>query len=434
VLRSAALSLGCAAIAPAGVAGVASAAPGIPPNLDMQAPYDIQKTTDGVGHSFVAFGVSITNRGPGVLKVVGKRPPHSAQMDATQVLLTTDSVRTGVAAQTVPNVGKLQFSPSPSHFHWHFVHVEDYQLLSVPDLDFVAPTRKTGFCLSGLNKRSYCGGGLPALHTIGGPAADTSPTTPNPRTWAMGMIVRDGPDARLPNRSASDDYGPTIEGQDIEITGVPAARYCLSFVVNPDEKLVETSTTDNGSSAFVDIGGAPGSDRTVSLPPDTDAVPTVFADSATCGLAKPRTRAAPLTRRSTAKLTTTALRKALAAPKGITGACRVKSADWAWCRVVFEQAGARYNGMVKITQRAASGQSRWFYKVDVKRSRTGSCAAVDQCPARIRTATLLGGLRGVNRAAARAALRIPSGRRAPSKPGAAWKGSYLCKLNTPTAR
>ena len=410
-------------------AAVAAPAQGasLKPNLFMDPPYQVQMTTDGSGASFVAFGAAIGNRGPGILKVKATRPSGSDLMDASQVLMTTNDLNTATVDSTVPNVGQLQFSPSPSHFHWHFLHFENYQLLSVPDLNFVAPTRKTGFCISGLNKGYYCAGGNPN-ETQMGQDPDGSPT---PGTTAMGLMPAGAP--MTSNQSSSDDYGPTIEGQDIEITNLPSARYCLSFTVNPDDKLVETTTADNGSSAFIDVGGTPGGARTVSQPLDSEGDPIVFSNSSTCGLSKsgPAPKVKPLTRRMAAKLTRRALRKSVRGkPSGVTGTCRTRGKSKAICTVSFRSAKARYRGSVTITQRVSTGQLRWYYKVNVKRTKRGACSSSGKCPSKVRTKNTFGGILGAG-SSSKVALKAASyrSRRVPTLKGAAWPAWYLLKLN-----
>jgi hypothetical protein len=447
------------------VAALAFAAVAVPaqgaalkPNMTMVPPYQVQMTTDGSGASFVAFGAAISNKGPGILKVEGLLNPGSnpAQMDAKQILMTTNDLNTAHVDSEVDHVGTLQFSPSASHNHWHYLHFENYQLLSVPNLDFVAPTRKTGFCLSGLNKGAYCAGGNPNATQIGW--NDNSGGNPNPSTSAMGIMPQGAP--MTSNQSSSDDYDPTIEGQDIEITNVPNGRYCLSFTVNPDNKIVETNYADNGSSTFVDVGGTPGGTRTLSQPVDSEGDPVGFSSSSTCGLTKPiggggsggsgsgsgggngsgsgggtTAKVKALTRRMAAKLTRRALKTQLRhSPSGLTGVCRTHGKSKAVCKVSFSSAKAKYSGSVTITQKVRAGQLRWYYKISVKRVRRGACAASGKCPTRVRTKTTFGGVLGA-KASSKAAVRAAgySARRLPTRQDAAWPAWYLLKLNnTPT--
>jgi hypothetical protein len=262
-----------------------------------------------------------------------------------------------------------------------------------------------------------------------------------------------------PDRSTFDIYDPGIEGQDIEITHVPDGRYCLSFVANPEERIVEATTQNNGASRLIDVGTGP-SGRTVT----TGAA---FESSAACGLtAGPgssdtpgpgpgggsptggsgpaasnppaggptgtgtpsgATRAAPLlTMRKAAQLTRSALQQKFRRPTGLSRACRLTAVRHASCKVAFQQGGARYRGRVGIKQALRGGEWRWFYAIDVKRTRRAGCRA---CPSRVRTKTLLGGVLGVNPAMARRVMALPAGRPAGERPGAAWAQSRLCRIS-----
>lgn len=415
------------------------------PDIDMRAPSGLQLTTDGGGRSFVAFESRVDNVGPGVLKLLGERPDTSGDtMSVTQVLLNSNSVTSGTVERAVPGAGTMQFSPAGGHNHWHYLRFEDYMLLSVPDLSFVAPTRKTGFCLSGLRLAFSCGANGPDRLQIGDPAEANPGALPSPQTQAMGLIAQGGPDA-AGNRSTFDIYDPSVEGQDIEITNVPNGRYCLSFVANPEERIVEGSTQNNGASRLVDVGGDLGA-RTLD-------VGAAFEDSGTCGLTDPPgpdapggpglgspgpgtvpspistnpLRSAPLlTMRKAAQLTRSALSQKFRKPTRLSRSCRLTAVQHATCRVAFRQSGALYRGVVGVKQARKAGEWRWFYALDVKRTRKAGCRA---CPARVRTKTLLGGVLGANDAAARRLLRLPAGRPAPTRRGTAWADSRLCRLS-----
>jgi len=418
------------AIALAVASGSPAHAAELQPDLDMRSPWRVQLTTDGAGRSFVAFASEVDNQGPGVLKVVGRRDSTATDtMSATQVLLDTNSVATGTVARTVPDAGTMQYSPAGGHDHWHYLHFEDYNLLSVPDLNFVAPTRKTGFCLVVLNLAFNCGSTDTGLLQIGDPAEAMTGAAPAPDTQAMGLIAPDGPDFNG-NRERFDIYDPTVEGQDIEITGVPDGRYCLSYVVNPEGRLVEANAANNGASVLVDVGTAAGG--------HTLNVGDAFEESATCGLTRGAATSGPgtvdpgtvgpetvdpvvppLSMRKATQLTRAALEQKFRRPTRLSRACRLTTANHASCRVAFVQSRTRYRGRVGIKQVLRAGEWKWFYAIDVKR--TGK---------RVRTKTLLGGVLGVNAAAARRVLSLPAGVPAERLPGTAWPERWL----TPAAR
>jgi hypothetical protein len=426
-------------------AGNASAAE-FQPDIDVHAPYGLVETTDGGSRSFVAFDSFVENVGAGPLKLLGQRASTAEpRMDVTQVLLDSNAVTTGVVERTAP-AGQMEFSPSGSHNHWHYLRFEDYMLLSVPDLEFVAPTRKTGFCLVGLNQAYGCGGGLPNLLQIGDPLEASG--GPFPATQAMGMIARGTADAADPNYSAVDHYGPSVEGQDIEITNLPDGRYCVSFVVDPAGNLVESSTANNGASRLIDIGTNAGG-RTV-------AQGQAFQSSATCGLTKPVDqpgagapqpggespvggqtptgggqiptgggttrveRPAPMTRATAARLAKSALERKFRSVRSFRRSCRLTSLDAAACKVSFRRSRTGYRGTVSVRQKLAAGEWRWYYRVDVKRT--------TRPRARVRTKTLFGGIVGTRAAAARRIAQLPKGEPVKEQPGAAWDDALLCKL------
>ena len=448
------------AVALAIASGTAAHGAELQPDVDMQAPSAIQLTTDGGGRSFVAFESRVDNRGPGVLKLLGRRADTTTPtMNVTQVLLNTNSVSSGTVERAVPGAGTLQFSPAGGHNHWHYLRFEDYMLLSVPDLNFVAPTRKTGFCLSGLRLSFSCGSNDPGRLQIGDPAEANVGSGPAPNTEAMGLIVPNGPDFNG-NRQSFDIYDPSVEGQDIEITGVPDGRYCLSFVANPEERIVEVTTQNNGASRLMDVGTSAGG-RTVSAG-------AAFEDSATCGLTTPAGTTGPgpggaspgpaaptpgsagpgvtapptpatapppagdtpraplLTMRTAAKLSRTALEQKFRSPRRLSRACRLTRASHASCAVSFQQSKARYRGTVAVKQLLRGGEWKWFYAIDVRRARRSGCRT---CPARVKTKTLLGGVLGADPGAARRALSLPAGRPVPTRRGAAWAESRLCRIS-----
>src|SRR4051812_44911559 len=90
------------------------------PDVDVSSPYGLIKTTDRTGKSYVAFDSYVANLGEGPLKLLGQRASTSAPMKVKQVLLDAYSLQRGRVARTVP-AGEMQFSPSASHNHWHYL-------------------------------------------------------------------------------------------------------------------------------------------------------------------------------------------------------------------------------------------------------------------------------------------------------------------------
>lgn len=484
-----------------GVPSAGAAAPQAP-DIEMQPPMDLSVTSDDPNtptHWYLAFGAKVINNGPGPLKVVGSRANTlDPTMDATQLLLDDPSVHNGKPVRTKA-VGEMEFSPSLDHDHWHYLRFEDYNLLTVPDLLQAAPTRKTGFCLLGLDLDFWCGHEEDELLAIGN---SLDMTDANADSKAMGIVVQGGGDTyeyvngvRTQVRSSEDYYGPTVEGQDIEITGLDPALYCLSFVVNPGDRLMEAGNdVNNGASQLVDISGAPGGPRNVQL------VGPGVADSSTCGLSAPVPDPDPdftpdpdppdppdpgtgtgsdpgpgtgtsgggtgggtapggsngggggstgggggsaggggtpntpagmlsLSRAVSSSFALRAIKQAIAKPKSVLRSC-APSGTTARCAVTYKLGGASYVATLRLSQRLRAGAVYWYYALNAKRTRVGSCTRSRNCPRTVKTSWLLGGAVGANKVAAARALALRPGSPVRVTPGAAWSDSAL----TPSAK
>ena len=75
-----------------------------------------------------------------------------------------------------------------------------------------------------------------------------------------------------------DNYQPHLEGQELELTSLPAGRYVLVHRVNTTRDIVESDYTDNVASMAIDLSWPDGPKR----PPSIDVVARC-PGSATCG-------------------------------------------------------------------------------------------------------------------------------------------------------
>jgi lysyl oxidase len=194
------------------------------------------------GHERLVFSSTIANLGPGPFIVEGRRRSRrTPNMTANQVL-----VGPGGARARVHNVGRLRYVRSKDHSHWHLLHLEVYELRDAVTRRFVAPDRKTGFC-----------------------PGDRYMVQRLPRGWSrrLGRLRNDNECGKGRTRALSileslspgwaDIYLPNLEGQFIDITGVPAGRYVLVNRVNPLRLIRETDYTNNASSAYIELKRGP---------------------------------------------------------------------------------------------------------------------------------------------------------------------------------
>jgi hypothetical protein len=133
--------------------------------------------------------------------------------------------------QRVRAVGVLRYVKNPDHQHWHYLGFDRYELqvasLSAP----ATPDNKSGFCLGD----RYSSGGSGAVYTGHCGLGQTTLLS-----LTEGISVGWG-----------DDYGPQLEGQYVDVTGVPGGLYYLVHRANMDGRLREQSSANNAASALI---------------------------------------------------------------------------------------------------------------------------------------------------------------------------------------
>ena len=214
------------------------------PDLVQRAPYQLTganvRTPRGTRFR-LGFASAVENLGAGPLVIEGRRASAEARdMTADQLVERSDGAR-----RRVSRVGALRYTHSTDHQHWHLLGFERYELRSA-DGSRARRDRKTGFCLGdryeieavefeaeppGAVWTEECGRDQPALLKV-----------------AEGISVGFG-----------DDYDPQLEGQYVDITGLPSGRYELVHEVNADRRLRESNYRNNAASILIDISWALGS-------------------------------------------------------------------------------------------------------------------------------------------------------------------------------
>jgi hypothetical protein len=202
------------------------------PDLVASPPSAVTAGTAYVGgryHSWVGFNTRVTNRGAGILDIVGHRRPGNRVMTADQLVH-----RTSGRVRVVPGIGSLRFH-GHGHEHWHLLPFDDYELLSAVGGRVRIHGYKQGFCIAGF--------------AVG--VADRRPTPPSicgkDRPNALGVHERLGV-------GDADEYGRFLEGQSISLDGVPAGRYYLVLRVNGARRILESDYSNDVAAALVRIG------------------------------------------------------------------------------------------------------------------------------------------------------------------------------------
>lgn len=206
------------------------------PDFDQRAPFRLTLAGTKLG-----FASATDNVGDGPVWVRGSRPAPVGAMGAQQLVRMSDGT-----VRTYEDAGRLRYTRSPSHTHWHLLDFQRYELRTL-DGDLVVRDRKSGFCLAdryGLAARRVTA--FTGAHFFGNCAAS------NPRALSVEQGTSIG---------FTDLYPAHFHGQSLELRGVPAGTYTLVHRANPTLQLEEIDYTNNAASVRIRLtwrGGAPG--------------------------------------------------------------------------------------------------------------------------------------------------------------------------------
>jgi len=210
--------------------------PELLPDLD-QAPPAAISIVVREGRERLVFLSAVENVGAGPLLVAGRRPSASEpEMTARQVVRKADRTATTHVLKA-----RLRFVVSETHRHWHLLGFERYELRT-PDEKTVGRDRKTGFCLGDRYDADS-----------GSRIAGEPPRA----VWTQECGRGQGGRLRLLEGLSpgfGDDYVPLLEGQFIDVTGLPPGRYILIHHVNSTRDLGESSYANNAASALLELG------------------------------------------------------------------------------------------------------------------------------------------------------------------------------------
>jgi lysyl oxidase len=227
------------------------------PDLDQERPRGLLVSHNRHGWQ-LGFASAVRNVGSGPLIIAGRRISRVEEtMTASQIIH-----RSAGPAEVVHDVGRLRYTRSPDHEHWHLLRFDRYQLRR-PDGRVVVRDRKTGFCLG--DRYGFTDPALPA-----------KPPDPVYRTRCG--LERPGLNGVREGISVGygDDYAANLEGQYLRLSGLRRGRYLLVHRANADGRLLESSYDNNASSLLLRLRWRRGTPRIRIL--------AVCPDSASCAV------------------------------------------------------------------------------------------------------------------------------------------------------
>jgi hypothetical protein len=200
------------------------------PDLDQRAPSGLV-VLRARGRVRIGFVSAVDNVGPGPLRVKGLRPRQSRLMRADQLVELPSGL-----TRRYQDVGALEYTPHPPHYHWHYQPFERYELRTVREHDLLGRDHKTGFCLADhYGLAAHRVGGLRPPRFLG----DCGKGRPELTAVEQGS-----------SRGYTDRYPAFFHGQDIDITDLSAGLYVLVHRANPDRLLHELRYDNNAASVL----------------------------------------------------------------------------------------------------------------------------------------------------------------------------------------
>jgi hypothetical protein len=246
------------AMAIASCEGAADRPAEVLPDLDQVAPRALSIVVDD-GRERLVFVSAVENVGRGPLVIAGRRGETLApEMSARQVVNRAKGGTT-----EYPLRMRLRFVVSETHEHWHLLGFERYELRT-PAGEPVGDDRKTGFCL----------GDRYEAHT-----RERIPGEPPRAVWTQNCGKNQPERLRVLQGISpgyGDDYVPRLEGQFVDVTGIPPGRYVLVHRANPEGDIHESNYENNAASVVLALR------RPASGPPKVEILASCSA-SEHCG-------------------------------------------------------------------------------------------------------------------------------------------------------
>jgi hypothetical protein len=193
------------------------------PDLDQRAPFRLTLRGTKLG-----FASASDNVGDGPVWIRGSRPGPVGAMRAEQLVRLSDG-----SVRVYADAGRLRYTPSPTHTHWHLLDFQRYELRTL-DGALIVRDRKSGFCLAdhyGLAARRV------SVFTGARFLGDCAASEPEALSVEQGTSI-----------GYTDLYPPHVHGQNLELRGVPAGDYLLVHHANPSALLEEIDYANNAAS------------------------------------------------------------------------------------------------------------------------------------------------------------------------------------------
>jgi hypothetical protein len=199
------------------------------PDLDQRAPTGLI-VAGGAGHWEIGFTSMVDNVGLGPSMIVGVRKPGQPLMTATQHVKLANGLW-----RTYANAGRLRYTNSAPHHHWHLMKFDIFQLRTLAGRVLMSD-RKTGFCLA--DHWGAAPGTWPGRHPVF--LGDCEQYHPEATRVVEGTSL-----------GYTDRYPAFFHGQNVDLSNVPAGIYDLVHRTNPNLYLRELRYENDAASVRI---------------------------------------------------------------------------------------------------------------------------------------------------------------------------------------
>jgi len=199
------------------------------PDLRTLPPYDLEIETMPGGGRELRLSNILWNSGEGPVELLGVLNPATRRTQVYQHIYDADENRYKYL------VGEFVYHPT--HDHWHTEEFALYQLWSL------APNGNLEQVLASSDKLSYC-------------VMDTDVIARHLEFFSAALNYT-GCNRTLQGLSVGwgDEYISTLDGQSLDLSGVPDGYYALQSTSNPNAAIIESNYGNNSALVYVEIRG-----------------------------------------------------------------------------------------------------------------------------------------------------------------------------------
>jgi hypothetical protein len=210
-----------------------AAASDLLPDLQMAALRDIRLEQTSDGRRLLRFTAEIINLGVGPFEIEGERASTADELMTNVRQRVFDTMG---GSREITTTAVMHFADD-GHHHWHVNNLERYELAALDGAGTPSIGAKASFCF--FDNHHY------APSTPGSPGTIQYPACGTRQSLAvqMGLSVGWG-----------DIYFWNLPDQYIDVTSLPAGRYRLTAIADPDNWFVELNDTNNSISVDLVIG------------------------------------------------------------------------------------------------------------------------------------------------------------------------------------